>query len=111
MQPLLEVFGFPLDDQSSEAVRHRQSRLCPFGNVSPNCTKDKVSNPLGVCSISCESRNAIVCPVRFRERGIVAETAARFFFGESASWAVIPEVRLKDKMGRAAGNIDMVIVS
>lgn len=31
-QPLAEVFGFPVDDFSPEADRHRQNRLCPFHN-------------------------------------------------------------------------------
>jgi hypothetical protein len=27
--PLAEVFGFPANNHSREAVRHRQNRLCP----------------------------------------------------------------------------------
>src|SRR5438270_820835 len=30
--PLAEVFGFPTDNQSPEAVRHRSKRLCPFNS-------------------------------------------------------------------------------
>jgi hypothetical protein len=111
MQPLLEVFGHRLDDQSEEATRHRRSRLCPFGNVSPNCTKDKAADPLGVCSIKTEGGSAIVCPVRFKQKGIVAENAARFFFGQDARWTVVPQMRLKDKYDRIAGIIDMVVVA
>jgi hypothetical protein len=38
-QPLAEVFGFPIDNQSREAKRCRDNALCPFGNKVPNCTK------------------------------------------------------------------------
>ncbi len=42
---MAEVFGFRLDDFSSEAARHRQHRLCPFNNKVPSCTKDKANDP------------------------------------------------------------------
>ena len=40
-QPLAEVFGFPIDNQSPQAQRHRRLKLCPFNNRVPNCTKIK----------------------------------------------------------------------
>jgi hypothetical protein len=43
--PLAEVFGFPTDNQSADAVRYRRQRLCPFNNKVPNCTKGKAENP------------------------------------------------------------------
>lgn len=111
-QPLCEVFGFPFDDQSDQAVRHRKLKLCPFNNYTSNCTKDKVADPLGVCSIfNQDGKPVIVCPVRFREDWILVEHAARFFFGNETNWTVIPEVRLKEASGRSAGNIDYVLVS
>jgi len=79
-QPLAEVFGFPVDNHSSEAKRCRDNALCPFGNRVPNCTKDKANDPLGVCSILDGADVVITCPVRFRERWIIAEDAAAFFF-------------------------------
>src|SRR5437660_399630 len=54
-QPLAEVFGFPIDNMSEEAQRHRKHRLCPFNNKVANCTKDKASDPLGVCSVLAEA--------------------------------------------------------
>src|SRR5947209_822841 len=44
--PLVEVFGFPVDNFSEEADRYRTKKLCPFNNKVPNCTKDKASDPL-----------------------------------------------------------------
>lgn len=110
-QPLAEVFGFPIDNSSEEAARCRKHRLCPFGNRIPNCTKDKANKPLGVCSIYDDGAVVITCPVRFREGWIIAEDAASFFFQPGSKWTTLTEVRLKDKHGKSAGNIDVVLVS
>jgi len=110
-QPLAEVFGFPIVNSSKEAARYRKHRLCPFGNRVPNCTKDKANNPLGVCSIYDNSAVVITCPIRFREDWIIAEDAASFFFQADTKWTTLTEVRLKDKHGKSAGNIDVVLVS
>lgn len=111
-QPLAEVFGFTIDDFSVDAVRYRKNRLCPFNNKVPNCTKDKVENPLGVCSVYDDNNNAvIVCPVRFRQDWFLAEDAAQFFFLPDTSWTSLTEVRIDDKNGRSAGNIDIILVA
>lgn len=109
--PLAEVFGFPIDNMCREAGRCRQNRLCPFANKVPNCTKDKANNPLGVCSIISDDDVVITCPIRFREKWLIAEDAAAFFFPPGTRWTTLTEVRLKDKQEKSAGNIDVVIVS
>jgi hypothetical protein len=109
--PLAEVFGYPIYNQTAEAERYRKNKLCPFNNKVPSCTKDKANDPLGVCSILEEGRTIITCPVRFREGWLIAEDAARFFFKRSVSWTSIAEVRLTDKDGNTAGNVDLVLVS
>jgi len=108
--PLAEVFGFPIDNQTKEAERYRKNKLCPFNNKVPSCTKDKANDPLGVCSIFEEGQTIITCPIRFREAWLIAEDAAQFFFKPDASWTSITEVRLTDKDGNTAGNIDLVLV-
>ncbi|MCL5265105.1 MAG: hypothetical protein M1343_07940 [Chloroflexi bacterium] len=109
--PLAEVFGYPTDNFSSEAVRHRQKRLCPFNNKVPSCTKDKAQDPLGTCSIYQHHKVAITCPIRFREDWLVADDAADFFFPSGTKWTSVTEVRLNDKYGKSAGNIDVVLIS
>ncbi len=109
--PLAEVFGFPTDNDSSAANRHRTKKLCPFNNKIPNCTKDKANDPLGVCSVFEGNHLAITCPIRFRENWIIADDGADFFFPANARWTSLTEVRLKDKHGKSAGNIDLVLVS
>jgi hypothetical protein len=109
--PLAEVFGFPADNVGAEASRYRKSKLCPFNNRVPNCTKDKAENPLGVCSVFDTMDVAITCPIRFRQNWIIADDAAGFFFPDGTTWTSVTEVRLNDKNGRSAGNIDMVMVA
>ncbi|HEY7125047.1 MAG TPA: NotI family restriction endonuclease [Ktedonobacterales bacterium] len=109
--PLAEVFGFPPNSFSPEAERYRKLRLCPFNNKVPSCTKDKAENPLGVCTIYEGDRLAITCPIRFREDWLIAEGAAAFFFPEGTAWTSLTEIRLNDKHGLSAGNIDVVLVA
>lgn len=110
-QPMAEVFGFRIDDFSSEAERHRHHRLCPFNNRVPSCTKDKVNDPLGTCSIFDGNNITITCPVRFRQDWIIASDAAAFFFAPGAMWTSLTEIRLNDQHGKSAGNIDIVLVA
>jgi hypothetical protein len=109
--PLAEVFGFPTDNQSDEAKRHRKDRLCPYNNKVANCTKDKADNPLGVCSIHGDGGLAITCPIRLREGWLIAGDVARFMFKEGTKWTTLTEVRLRDAEDVSAGNIDLVLVA
>jgi len=111
VHPLAEVFGFPITNSTSEAKRLRRNKLCPFSNKVPSCTKDKAKNPLGVCGIFSDGKPVITCPIRFRERWIIVEQAAKFFFKEGTSWTSLAEIRLADKSGKSAGNIDIVLVA
>ena len=109
--PLAEVFGFPIINETDKAKRYRDKKLCPFNNKVPNCTKDKANNPLGVCSVFYNSTPVITCPTRFREEWTIIENAAQFAFGKSAKWTSLSEIRLLDKNGQSAGNIDFVLVA
>lgn len=111
MNPLSEIFGFPIENDSTKAQRYRKQKLCPFNNKVPNCTKDKANNPLGVCSIWHGNIPVITCPVRFREEWIIIGNAARFVFGEETKWTSLSEIKLVDKNGQSAGNIDFVLVA
>ena len=109
--PLVEVFGYPIDNDSDKARRYRTKRLCPFNNKVPNCTKDKANNPLGVCSVNHGNNSVITCPTRFREDWIIIENAANFAFGDKSNWTSLSEIKLVDKNGQSAGNIDFVLVA
>jgi hypothetical protein len=109
--PLAEVFGFPIDNLNADANRYRKSKLCPYNNKVPSCTKDKANDPLGVCSVFDKDDIAITCPIRFRENWLIADDAANFFFQPNTTWTSLTEVRLNDVNGQSAGNIDLVLVS
>lgn len=108
--PLSEVFGFPISNNSRKAKNYRKNKLCPFGNIVPNCTKDKADDPLGVCSINNDNHCVITCPVRFREDWIIIQHAVEFAFPKAKKWTSLSEVKLLDRDGKSAGNIDYVIL-
>ena len=110
-QPLAEVFGFPIGNESERAKRYRDNKLCPFNNIVSNCTKNSIVFPLGVCSLHHKGKPVIICPIRFREDWSIISDAAGFIFDKKATWTHVGEVRLKDKYGKSAGNIDYVLVS
>lgn len=110
-QPIAEIFGFPTTNQTERAVRYRENKLCPFNNLVSNCTKNSLDFPLGVCSLNHKNKPVIICPTRFREDWQIVSDAAQFIFDGKVSWTHIGEVRLKDKHGKSAGNIDYVLVS
>lgn len=108
---LAEVFGFDANDFSERANHYRRNRLCPFHNSSANCTKDRATDPLGVCSIYEGERPVIVCPIRFREDWLILKAAADFFFPTPGQkWVAMAEVPLKDASGEVAGKLDFVLV-
>lgn len=110
--PLAEVFGYPPNNFSKTAARHRTNKFCPFHNSSgPRCTKNSATDPLGVCSVLEGDRATITCPVRFRQDWLIAADAAAFFFPKGANYTSLTEVRLNDAYGKSAGSIDVVLVS
>ncbi len=110
-QPLAEIFGFPITNQTSRAQRYRENKLCPYNNIVSNCTKNSIEFPLGVCSLNHKNKPVIICPIRFREDWQIISDAAGFIFEGKATWTHVGEVRLKDKHNKSAGNIDYVLVS
>lgn len=108
--PMAEIFGFPIDNNSERALYYRENRLCPFNNRFPNCTKDKADDPLGVCSVNHSGNKVITCPTRFREDWKILRNAAAFVWPKGTKWTSLPEIRLTDANGLSAGNIDYVIV-
>lgn len=110
--PLAEIFGFPISNKSARALHYQENRLCPFNNIVPSCTKVSEVDPLGVCSLfDRDGEPTVVCPTRFKQDYLITAAAARFFFQPGAKWVAMPEVRLKDINGKAAGNVDIMLVA
>ena len=110
-QPLAEVCGYLITDDSASAKKARSERLCPYGNTVPRCTKVNKENPLAVCSMYTGHSPVIICPVRFREAGIVYQHAANFFFPENSKIVALREISLEDADGKEAGNIDVILAA
>ncbi|MDR0613239.1 MAG: hypothetical protein LBG45_07160 [Dysgonamonadaceae bacterium] len=105
------MFGFSIHNQSDRAMRYLKNKLCPFNNIVSNCTKNSIELPLGVCSLNHKNKPVIICPVRFREDWKIMTETAAFVFNETATWTHLSEIKLKDKLGKPAGNIDYVLIS
>lgn len=110
INPMAEIFGFPIDNNSERALYYRENRFCPFNNRFPNCTKDKADDPLGVCCVNHSGNMVITCPTRFREDWKILRNAAAFVWPKGTKWTSLPEIRLTDANGLSAGNVDYVIV-
>jgi len=103
-----EVFGFGVGDRSSEAMRCRESKWCPFRDKP--CTKCSKTNPLGVCSLSDGEVATALCPIRFREKNRIFVDAAKVAFGEHVRFAPVPELKiLRDRSNKRIGKIDYLL--
>lgn len=87
-----EIFGHGVDDQSDMAWADRDFRRCRFRNGP--CNKSSKTDPIGICSVSDGSEAASLCPARFLDSGRIFRDAARIAFGETASFAIFPEIRI-----------------
>lgn len=110
-QPLCEVFGFPVNNMSDEAIRHRREKLCPFNNKIPHCTKDKKKDPLGVCSVFDTGRPIITCPIRFRENWRILSDVYGFTLPGASDRDFVSEAKLVDDEKESVGKIDIVLLA
>jgi len=110
---LFEVFGYPSNDFSSNAVSARESRVCPFKTTSAGrevpCTKASEADPLGACSLWWEGKPVVVCPNRFLGIDGLFERIAKDLLNTNSFFA-IPEVPLHDASGSQVGKIDSVLI-
>jgi hypothetical protein len=109
-----EVFGYGVENQSSEARAAREKKFCRFRNSA--CTKASKSDPLGICSLSDGDEAAILCPVRFLESNRIFRDAARIAFGPSVDFAIFPEIRIlkipsidESKIDKKIGKVDFLL--
>jgi hypothetical protein len=109
-----EIFGHSIDDQSQAAWSDREGRKCRFRNGP--CNKSSTADPIGICSVSDGIQAASLCPARFLEGDRIFRDAAQIAFGEDASFAIFPEIRILQvpdpkKQGRLKkiGKVDFVL--
>lgn len=106
-----EIFGYPIDNHSDEALRMREKHGCPF--VGAGCDKNSrlIDYPFGVCSVRYRGQINAVCPHRLKEQGTtkgiprVLEDVALHYFGDFNNVISFREVKLPN-----VGAIDYVLV-
>ena len=74
-----EVFGHPVACITTEAVRDRKRKWCPFQGV--RCNKSSLKDPIGICSYNSDKHSITpVCPHRFlQNRDIFRHVSERAF--------------------------------
>lgn len=108
---LAEVFGFPINNRSTEAKATRERHWCPFTNSRCGKQSRLIDYPFGVCSVQHGGDVRAICPRRFEERGAlhgtpkVLEELARHYFGDINNVVAFAEVGLPN-----IGTIDYVLV-
>jgi len=100
-----EIFGFPIDDNSSQARDVRQRFFCPFMNRKCDKKSRLISYPFGVCSVKWNQGVIALCPRRFLQREIVFKDVADNYFRDRHNLVVFSEVGLS-----GVGSFDYVMV-
>jgi len=76
--PIVEIFGYPPDNDSAKAEECRAHYWCPF--LDKRCTKGghDIDIPLGTCSVASRYGPVVTCPKRFYADGhaLIREVAA-----------------------------------
>jgi hypothetical protein len=107
---IAEVFGSSVTNNSAEARRRREQKLCPFRQ--DRCNKGNLKDPLGICSFTNGQMAGVVCPNRFLESGRIFTDVGRIAFGAGERVLVAPEIRILrvgDGKGRRIGKVDYII--
>lgn len=91
--PIVEIFGFPPDNDSAEAKECRSRYWCPF--LDSRCVKGghEVPVPLGTCSVLSSHGHVVTCPKRFYgdRHALIHDVAATLLETES-NVVLVPEI-------------------
>jgi len=91
--PIVEIFGFPPDNDSPSANATREAYRCPF--LDQVCVKEghDIPMPLGTCTVTSRYGPVVTCPKRFYgDAHALLDRVADYFFVESGEVLRIPEV-------------------
>ena len=91
--PIVEIFGFPPDNDSPAANAIREDYQCPF--LDQVCVKEghDIPMPLGTCTVTSLYGPVVTCPKRFYgDAHALLDRVADHFFEESGQVLRIPEV-------------------
>lgn len=115
-----EVFGYPPEAKSLEAIRVRKDYECPFLGIrcaKPSQHRDYDPNiPFGACSVwhrgtgIAEPRPYVICPIRFvQDRHIFLDASRLLSPTDGTEVIVLPEISLP--MGRIDYFLSLVDLS
>ena len=91
--PIVEIFGFPPDNDSAEAKECRTRYWCPFLDV--RCVKSGhgVPIPLGTCSVLSSYGPIVTCPKRFYgDNHILLYDVASALLETQSNVVIVPEI-------------------
>jgi hypothetical protein len=106
----LEVFGYFINDLSSEACWIRQKHWCPFTESTCDRTSLSIDYPLGICTVLHDRYVYAICPHRFEGSGtiekipLVLENILLHYFGSINNLVTFSNIKLPNH-----GTIDYVI--
>lgn len=111
--PLVEFFGFPLDNTSDTALNYRKAKICPF--TLDSCIKLSQKHEgvrMGTCTAYYAKKDVpvIICPNRLKEGGHrVLQEASSYCFPGKPELAVFDELQLRTKNSQHMGNLDFLV--
>lgn len=91
--PIVEIFGFPPDNDSSGAQKSRARYWCPF--LDARCAKSghQVPIPLGTCSVFSSYGPIVTCPKRFYgDRYALIHNVAATLLDTQSNVVIVPEI-------------------
>jgi hypothetical protein len=100
-----EIFSFPVEKQTKQAVQNNKKHFCRFLNAQCDKQSRIIPYPMGVCSVNHGNHKPIICPHRFLEDNLVFHDVAQNAFGSVNDVLLFSEVKLNN-----VGSFDFVLV-
>jgi len=101
----VEVFGYPTDVTSTQAMAARERYWCPFADQECNKKSRLITYPMGVCSVLYGDKAIAICPRRFLQDSTVFRDVADLYFNTRSDLLLFSEIGL-----RGVGTFDYVMV-
>jgi len=100
-----EIFSFPVEKYTKQAVQDNKKHFCRFLNAQCDKQSRIIPYPMGVCSVNHGNHKPIICPHRFLEDNLVFHDVAQNAFGSVNDVLLFSEVKLNN-----VGSFDFVLV-
>lgn len=101
----VEIFGYPIDNKTEVAMKHRRNYHCPFLGGTCNKQSRLIDYPMGICSVLHGGNKIPICPQRFLQKSQVFKDVCNNYFGDTNNILLFSEIGLRN-----VGNFDFVLV-